>query len=392
MTTDQRWDESNAELVRIIRDEIQSTGPIRFDSFMELVLYHPELGYYRSELPGPGREGDFLTAPEAHPVFGATLATQIVDFDTLLENPDEFSIIEYGAGAGRLIRPLLAELRQQHPDLYSRARYIPIELNESRLAELVEHLSAGGHEERVRMHVPAGGISGCVLANEFIDAFPARRITRVDGRLHEVFVGWQDEWFVERIDPVTDSEIQGYLERHSITLRDGDWIEYHPGIAAWTDEVARNLKRGYILVIDYGYPANELLQDHRREGTLKAYYQHGASHEFYRGIGRQDLTAHVNLSEVIYQAGVHGLTLRGMTTQAEYLAALGIGERLQNLQNNPHVDADDYLAVRAAVLRMIDPGAMGRFRAVILNRNADDESSSSTDFESAAPERSWTSR
>jgi SAM-dependent MidA family methyltransferase len=190
MSENQRlWAESNAHLVRLIRDEIAEQGPMRFDRFMELALYHPEYGYYHSHVPGPGRRGDFLTAPEAHPIFGATLATQIVEFDLLLEHPEPFVLVEFGAGSGRLIRPLLAELRQSHQALYQRLKYFPIETNRTRLSELREHLQGGDHDERL-VDTPCAGLTGCILANEFLDALPVRRLSRHHSQLAEAYVAW----------------------------------------------------------------------------------------------------------------------------------------------------------------------------------------------------------
>jgi SAM-dependent MidA family methyltransferase len=364
---DERWQESNPELVEMIRDEIARTGPITFHRFMELALYHPQHGYYQSKQTAPGRGGDFLTAPEAHPIFGATLAAQIIDFDRLLAHPEQFTIIEYGAGAGRLIRPLLAEIRQVTPELYERVRYAPVETNARRMQELHDHLVSGGHGSRL-LSDPPKATTGCVLANEFLDALPIHRITRQDGGLREAYVDWHDDWFAERLGELANPATAAYLKRHAIEPGDGEWREHCPGIAGWAAEIAVTLVRGFALVIDYGYPASVLYAGHRRTGTAKAYFRHGASEEFYRGVGRQDLTAHVNFSEIAYQAKQHGFESLGITTQADLLTSLGIGERLMRLQSTPGLDAERYLGIRAAVMRMIDPGAMGRFRALVLAR------------------------
>lgn len=366
--TDQLWQESNPELVKIIRDEIEATGPVRFDRFMDLVLYHPDHGYYRAESPAPGRDGDFLTAPEAHPIFGAVLAGQVVAFDGELDHPDPFTIIEYGAGSGKLIRPLLAELRQKHPDLYSRIVYSPMELNVNRRNELQRHLIEGGHEARLSSDHEPSGVTGCVLANEFVDAFPARRFVQQADGLHEIFVNWQEDWFAEITAPVDDELVRAWLERNEYMVKPGEHFEIHPEIENWMQDVDRALSRGSVLIIDYGYPAQELFSDHRRQGTVRGYHQHGTTTELYRGIGRQDLTAHVNFSELQWHAGQYGFTMTRLTTQAELLESLGLGERLFNLQSSEAITSEEYLAARAAVLRMIDPGAMGRFRVMMLTR------------------------
>ncbi len=366
---DERWQESNPELVALIRDEILTNGPIRFDRFMELALYHPESGYYVVQDPAPGRSGDFLTAPEAHPIFGATLARQVEVFDQQLDHPAEFTVLEYGAGSGRLIRPLLASLRQHAPDLYQRLRYAPVELNEYRRAELFTHLESGGHHERVESTPINGGVIGCVIANEFLDAYPARRFRMTADGLQEICVGWSDEWFEEVEMPVEDADpVYEYMQQHGLEPRPGEAIEYHPGFAGWIDELAERVETGFVLIIDYGYPADELFQEHRKFGTVKGYYQHGVTDQLFRGIGRQDLTAHINFSEVARLAESSGFVVEDLTTQAEFLERLGLGERLFELQSNQSISADEYLAVRAAVVRMIDPGAMGRFRVLILRQ------------------------
>jgi SAM-dependent MidA family methyltransferase len=97
-------DESNSALVAIIRDAIGTEGRITFARFMELALYHPEYGYYLAEARRPGRPGDFLTAPEATPYFGLTLARQIVECWDRLDRPDPFVVREYGSGIGVIVR------------------------------------------------------------------------------------------------------------------------------------------------------------------------------------------------------------------------------------------------------------------------------------------------
>jgi len=71
--------EGDAELETAIRDEIAATGPMTFARFMEIALYDAARGYYRGAVARPGRAGDFLTAPEASPIFGRTLARFALD-------------------------------------------------------------------------------------------------------------------------------------------------------------------------------------------------------------------------------------------------------------------------------------------------------------------------
>jgi SAM-dependent MidA family methyltransferase len=367
---EQRLRESNPDLVEALRAEIDAAGAITFARFMEIALYHPQHGYYSTERPGPGRAGDFITAPEAHPIFGHLIAEQVADLDETLGHPPRFTIREYGAGRGALALPLLDRLRSHHPERYERTRYEPVEHNAARLADLTDTLESANHG--ARLATKAGEdehVTGCVVANEFLDALPVHRVVRQGAELQEIYVVWRDGWFAEQPGPLSTPEIAAHLERSGLSPAPGDRIEVNLGIERWLRTVSAALERGYVLILDYGYPAGTLYAGHRRHGTLKAYYRHSASEELYRAVGRQDLTAHVNFTELEVRAQSLGLTVLGSATQDEFLAALGLGDLLLEMQRRPGMSAEEYLAARAAAVRLIDPGAMGRFRALILGRD-----------------------
>ena len=135
-------------------------------------------------------------------------------------------------------------------------------------------------------------------------------------------------------------------------------------------EAAGGLRRGALLLIDYGYQAAELYDPiRRREGTLRAYLRHRVHDDPYIHVGRQDLTAHVDVTAVERAAAGAGLTHLGTTTQAEFLVGLGIGDLLQGIQADPATTLEGYLTVRSALMRMLDPGAMGRFRVMGFGRD-----------------------
>ena len=124
-----------------------------------------------------------------------------------------------------------------------------------------------------------------------------------------------------------------------------------------------------LLLIDYGAPAAELYDPvRRRDGTLRAYVRHQVHDDPYRHVGRQDLTAHVDVTAVERAAHAAGLTTIGITTQAEALMGLGIEARLQAIQADPATTFEDYALVRSALMRLLDPAAMGRFRVMAFGR------------------------
>jgi SAM-dependent MidA family methyltransferase len=126
----------DAGLVARIRDEIQGAGPMPFARFMELALYDPDGGYYRGADARPGRGGDFITAPELHPIFGATIGTGLHEIWERLDKPRPFVIREHGAGTGALALAVLGGL--DDPAFRTAIRYDPVEVDPRRVTTFVE--------------------------------------------------------------------------------------------------------------------------------------------------------------------------------------------------------------------------------------------------------------
>ena len=354
-----------------IHDEIARDGPITFARFMGLALYDPDGGYYRAETARPGREGDFLTAPEAHPIFGAALARAVADTWYRFDRPEAFVLREYGAGTGTLAIAVLDGLARERPELATRLHYDPIEVESRRLAAIASRLEAAGHGdalvERDRTGTP---IVGFVLANEVLDALPVHRVVVRDGVLREVLVGSQDGAFVDVEAKPTTASLAARLVAESVELAEGQRAEICLALGPWMAEAAAGLERGVLLLIDYGYPAAELYDPiRRRDGTLRAYLRHRVHDDPYIHVGRQDLTAHVDVTAVERAAGAVGLEHLGTTTQAEFLVGLGTEDLLRAIQADPANTLEDYLAVRSALMRLLDPGAMGRFRVMAFARD-----------------------
>ncbi len=358
------------DLVARIHDAIARDGPITFARFMDLALYDPEGGYYRADVARAGRDGDFLTAPEAHPIFGAALARAVADGWVRLGRPDSFVLREYGAGTGTLALAILAGLAREHPDLAVRLRYDPIEIEPHRLTAIASRLETAGHSEALLARENSGMPAvGFVLANEVLDALPVHRVVVRDGALREIRVGSRDGAFVEvEADPTTP-DLAARFADESVELAEGQRAEICLVVGPWLSEAAAGLERGVLLLIDYGYPAAELYDPHRRrDGTLRAYLRHRVHDDPYIHVGRQDLTAHVDVSAVERAALAAGLDHLGTTTQAEFLVGLGTEDLLRAIQADPATTLESYLAVRSALMRMLDPGAMGRFRVMAFAR------------------------
>ena len=182
------------ELAARIHAEIERDGPITFARFMELALYDPAGGYYRAATARPGRDGDFLTAPETHPIFGATLARAVIEAWERLGRPDPFVLREFGAGTGTLALAVLAGIDQAGSALAGRLRYDPVEVEPHRL----ETIAARFRDGRAVRDPPRTATlrpdrsTASSFANEVLDALPAHRVVGRDGSLREILVGSHD--------------------------------------------------------------------------------------------------------------------------------------------------------------------------------------------------------
>lgn len=355
-------------LLEAIRSEIRRSGPMTFARFMELALYHPRLGYYATGRRGPGREADFLTAPESHPIFGWAVARQLEEVWGRMGRPPRFTVREFGAGSGAFAGGIVDGLARAGSPLRAAIRIRIAERGRERERQVAERLATLGAADLLE---PDDGapIAGVVVANEVLDALAVHRVEgRADGRLAELFVGLDDAGELVTIagSPSTEA-LRARLEGEGIRLAPGQRAEVCLSVERWVADAAAGLGRGLLLLMDYGHPA-AALYDPSRGSLLRAYVRHRVHDDPYANVGRQDLTAHVDLTAVERAATAAGLTHLGTTTQAAFLAGLGAGELLVALQQDPATTLQAYLEARSALFRMLDPQVTGRFAVLLFGR------------------------
>jgi SAM-dependent MidA family methyltransferase len=363
---------SNPVLVDRIADEIRRSGPMSFARFMDRALYELDEGYYESAAAGPGRTGDFLTAPESHPIFGWAIGRQLEEVWERLGRPERFLVREHGAGTGALAAGILDGLRRSNSDLLPAIRYQAIDVARPRLEAFTARLTDAGFAERIE---PPDGrpAAGAVLANELLDALPVHLVEGSTEGLRERFVALDanpadpEHPFTFVLGPPSTPDLAGRLATEGIELRPGQRAEICLELDAWLDRAAGPLERGLVLLIDYGALADDLYAPDRGS-TLRAYHRHRVHADPLVAIGRQDLTAHVDLTAVEQAAIAAGLTPFGRARQAELLAALGIGDMLVALQSNLGTTLEAYLDAKSAVVRMLDPRATGAFAVLGFGR------------------------
>jgi SAM-dependent MidA family methyltransferase len=369
--------DSDPGLLARITAEIRDLGPMTFARFMELALYDPEAGYYASDsddaTTGPGRERDFLTAPEGHPIFGWALARHLEDVWTRLDRPGRFVVREHGAGAGALAVGILDGLRRSDSPLLDAIAYQPIEVSRPAIDRLTARLDAAGLARHLETpdDRPA---AGAVVANELLDALPVHRLEGAapddpHGPVLERFVTVAPGGELDTVlGPPSAPAIDAHLAAEGIALDPGQPAEVCLAIDAWIASATAPLERGELLLIDYGAPAADLYAP-TRGSTLRAYHRHRVHDDPLVAVGRQDLTAHVDLTAVERAATATGLEPLGRTAQAALLADLGLGDLLLGLQSDPATTLESYLEARSAVVRMLDPRATGAFDVMRFARD-----------------------
>jgi SAM-dependent MidA family methyltransferase len=215
-------------------------------------------------------------------------------------------------------------------------------------------------------------ITGVILANEVADAQPVHRLRMTDEGWLEAFVTWTGHGFGWRMDEFSREADSAFIERagENVGFEMHDIVEVSPAAATWFRQAVEGLRRGYTLLIDYGYPAKQLYREHRLDGTLRGYFGHTVTDDPFIRVGMQDLTAHVDFTALQRAGEAAGLVHAGYTTQGAFLSSLGLGDVLTRMQKDPAATVEDYLAVQAVILRLIDPGGLGRFGVMIMARDA----------------------
>ena len=330
----------NPQLVAYLQQRILERGRIPFSEYMDAVLYHPEYGYYQQDTLRIGAAGDFYTAADLDPAMGILLAKL---FGRMSVGIDQFCLVEIGAGNGQLARHILEA--QVFP--YSIVERSPALRRRQR--ENLQGFSVQWCDE-----LPSE-ISGCVFSNEFYDALPVRRFVRRNGKVKELFVA---EGFAE-VEGAPETEIDLPL------LGEGCRADVAFEAIDWVRRIAGSIRSGYHLAIDYGYLREELFA--HSQGTLMCYRKHGATEDPYSAIGEQDITAHVNFSDLIDCGESVGLETVGYRNQMGFLLDLGVMDLMEPLAARQDVPSIRRLQ---AMKSLILPPMMGERFKVLLQRKA----------------------
>lgn len=346
------------QLIEFIQQNIrQAGGWISFKDFMQMALYTPGLGYYSAGSQKFGGGGDFVTAPEISPLFAQTLSHQVAQ----VINATQGSMLELGAGTGKLAADMLLSLAEQ---AQLPAQYLILEVSDhlrqlqrenlqsilpKMLFDRVEWLSA------LPVH-----FTGVILGNEMLDAIPVHLIHMTASGLCERGLTSGEHGFEWQDKPLVEPALLQMAAKYELPLH--YLTEFCPAAQGLIKSLASCLEQGAMLMIDYGFSAREYYHPQRNLGTLMCHYQQLAHPDPLQNIGLQDITAHVDFTGIA-QAGVdQGLQLAGFCSQAQFLMNCGILDVMS--QVSPHEMAQ-YAPIAAAAQKLLSPAEMGDLFKVI---------------------------
>lgn len=362
---------------RIAAEIARHGGWLSFARYMEMALYEPGLGYYSNPGQVFGAAGDFVTAPELTPLFGATLARQVSPWlkDPALAGSGQV-VLEVGGGSGMLAAQLLNALDNVG---HHEVRYLILELSAERREHQRQTLKslAPGLMDRVGwLETFPDSFAGVVVANELLDAMPVQLFewqADAEAELQEMGVTWVDgqfAWAPRPADAVLTETVTAL--RNRLGPEGAQWhspyrSEVCPAQQAWMRTLADCMTAGVVMLLDYGFAEPEYYHPQRDQGTLMCHYRHRSHADPFLWPGLSDITAHVDFTALARAATAEGFSLVGYTSMAAFLLNAGLLDELADLPREPE---SFWFAQAQAVQQLISEAEMGElFKVIAFEKN-----------------------
>jgi SAM-dependent MidA family methyltransferase len=360
--------ESAAHSERVARHvrALIGSGHISFAEYMQVVLYTPGLGYYAAGPTKFGAGGDFVTAPEVSPLFARVLARQCAG---VMLTQRSASMLEFGAGSGRLAADLLVRLAELGalPKRYEIFE-VSADLRERQQALLAAAIPDIVDRVSWLDRLPDTH-RGVVIANEVLDALPVERFVRRADHVAQLCVALDQDRLVlvEKPAPAALAAAVTEIERDiGSALPNGYVSDVCLAATGWIADLAGLLREGIAFLFDYGVSRREYYAAHRSAGWLRCHFRHHVHADPFVLPGIQDITAWVDFSGVAGAATAHGLDVLGFVTQAHFLLNGGLDEELAGFSDLP-LAAQLQLSGQIKLLTL--PGEMGEnFKCLGLGR------------------------
>jgi SAM-dependent MidA family methyltransferase len=369
----------NTTLAARLRERITIAGPLSFRDWMTAALYDAQDGYYcRTDRVRWGREGDYRTSPERSAMFAATFARYFARLHEELGSPAEWTITELGAGNGAFACGVLETLRSFFPAVFAATAYSIDEVSRTARTQAQERLVQFADRVSFRPLSETKVTAGVIFSNELLDAFPVHRVIYKDHRLLEFFVAVNAAgnftWLQREPGSELSARFEKYFKHHKVQLSEGQIAEVNLEVENWFASIAENLRRGYLITVDYGASAADLYSVKTRpEGSLRGFQRHEFVTDLLARPGERDLTTTVNWSQVLEAGSRYGFEVREFEQQNKFLLSAGILEQLQ-LETSHRQSEAERTRLRTAAREMILPGGMAaHFQVLVQKRIGTDE-------------------
>lgn len=367
MQTDHSSEILRHEMLKtLIAEKIVKKDGIPFSEYMQDALYAPELGYYMAHphIFGSTEDADFITAPEISPLFAQSLANVC---QKILQQIPDAVILELGAGSGKLAEDLLHALDKL--GVTPKAYWI-LDLSTGLRAKQQERLKNQTIPIEWLDHLPKKPFKGIIIANEVLDAMPAQRFQVTGKESFELFVNYDDNHFQEEYRKTDDKEItqlaeyiRGQIPAEVLEIRPYQ-SERLPQLKSFFTSLSASLDTGVALFIDYGFPRHEFYHPDRYMGTLMCHQRQKTHPDPYHQVGLQDITTHVDFTDVAERAVDAGFSVAGYTQQAAFLMNAGL--------LSLYMKGDSSLQLKTALDLLTSPSEMGElFKVMALTKNID---------------------
>ena len=360
-------------ILNIIKDKLQKYRFLSFDKFMEICLYEPEYGYYSSLKEKFGEFGDFITAPEISPFFAYTFSQQFIK---ILNKKNNKNILEFGAGRGKFAAGCI---KNMHKNNFKLEKYYIIELSATLKAEQQYYLKQEVpffYENIVWLSEIPKVFNGVIFANEVLDAMPVNIFKKEGSNIHEVCVKLEHDNLVYHVDSSRNKrllEAVKNIEDDIGVLPDGYHSEVNLWLEPWLKSLYNCIESGVIFICDYGYNRKSYYAPNHSNGTIQCYSKHKVHNNPLINCGIQDITAHVDFTQVATIASNLGFDIEGYSTQGQYLLFNGIMDIYQNCSNFIK-DKKKLIAYITGIQKLIMPDQMGEmFKVCCMSKNYDIE-------------------
>lgn len=363
------------QLVALIRDHIRRHGPVSFAWFMEQALYHPEFGYYTSPRLRIGSQGDYYTNVSVGPLYGQLLASQLIEMWKLLGRPSCFTIVEQGAEEGRLALDILSALVQESTEAAECVCYVILEPVPDKQQQQRANIESAFLDKVTWLTGlnDLESITGAFISNELVDAMPVHLVEYRNAAWLELLVDIAGEDFRFISSKIESSELARAVEKIPFSVPSPYRTEVNLVALRWIQAVSKRLARGFVLIVDYGFPRPEYYKPERTEGTLSCYSRHRRSYDPLVQPGEIDITAHVEFTSLAEAAEEASLKVAGYSDQHHFM--VGAAEsRLLALEKE--IETKGLTPAHAAFFTqyrtLMHPGTMGMaFKYLLLAKGID---------------------